>query len=73
MEKVHWVTTQVDPPAYYELLTPYCDEGELHLWSTQYVHVLEGDNPVLDFTSSTALGPYVNALGGADSHINPSY
>jgi len=60
--KVRWVTCNVDPDAYYSLLRPYA--SNFNMWSTEFVQILKGDNPVVDFTSSTGLGPYLEALGG---------
>ena len=62
-KKVRWVTAEVDANQYHELLAPIC--SELNMWSTNYTHILEGDNPVVDFTEATGLGPYVEALGGS--------
>lgn len=65
VKNVRWVTTEVDPDVYYDLLSPYCQM--LDIWSSTYSHVLTGDNPVADFTASTALGPFVDACGGIES------
>ncbi|KAG2888790.1 hypothetical protein PC114_g18264 [Phytophthora cactorum] len=46
---VRSVTCEHDPEFYYEV--------------TVYARVLEGDNPVADFTSSTGLRPFMKALG----------
>jgi len=62
-KKVRWVTAEVDADQYHQLLAPIC--SGLNMWSTNYTHILEGDNPVVDFTGSTGLGPYVEALGGS--------
>lgn len=59
---VRWVTTEVDPDKYYDLLSPQC--AHINMWTTTFVHSMEGENPVADFTASTGLGPYVEALGG---------
>ncbi|RHY24939.1 hypothetical protein DYB32_008608 [Aphanomyces invadans] len=63
VSKVRWVTTDVNADAYYNLLRPLA--SEVHLWSTEYVYQLaggEGVHPVVDFVSSSGLGPYVDAL-----------
>lgn len=65
LEKVRWVTTEVDPEDYYDFLMPLC--SHLDMWSTRYCQVLEGDNPVYDFTKASGFGPYLAAVGGADS------
>jgi trans-aconitate methyltransferase len=65
MDKVRWVTTEVDPEQYYDLLTPLC--SSLDMWSTRYCQILEGENPVYEFTRASGFGPYLAAAGGADS------
>ncbi|KAJ3082204.1 hypothetical protein HK100_009720, partial [Physocladia obscura] len=64
---VRGVSCEADPKDYYALLAPLCRPHGLELWHTDYAMVLHGDNPVADFTASTGLGPYVDALGGSDS------
>ncbi len=49
------------PERYYDLLTPFASGG-LDLWETEYLHVLEGDDPVLDWVRGTALRPVTDAL-----------
>ena len=48
--------------AYYEALAPLCDD--IDIWSTTYLHVLNGDNAVLEWMKGTALRPYLTALAG---------
>jgi trans-aconitate 2-methyltransferase len=48
------------PAWYYDLLAPHA--AALDVWETVYLHVLEGDDPVLDWTRGTALGPIMEAL-----------
>jgi trans-aconitate 2-methyltransferase len=49
-----------DPEAYYDWLAPICDEVDI--WSTTYLHVLEGDDPVVEWMMGTGLRPYLDAL-----------
>lgn len=49
--------------AYYRLLAPL---AEVDIWSTTYVHVLEGDDPVIDWMRGTGLRPYLDLLPEAD-------
>jgi len=49
-----------DPDFYYDLLAPLVDS--LDIWETEYLHVLEGDNPVVQWTMGTALRPLLDAL-----------
>ncbi|KAJ3208068.1 hypothetical protein HDU82_002998 [Entophlyctis luteolus] len=65
VESVRWVTCERDPRDYYEILAPHC--SQVTLWSTDYTLVLNGENPVADFTASTGLGPYIDKAGGPDS------
>jgi len=46
---------------YYGWLAPLC--GEVDIWTTTYLHVLEGEDPVVDWMSGTALRPYLDVLG----------
>lgn len=45
---------------YYDLLAPDCDG--LDIWSTRYLHVLGGPDPVLEWMKGTALRPCLSAL-----------
>lgn len=49
-----------DPDFYYDVLTPLC--SSLDIWETQYLHVLDGENPVVRWTMGTALKPLADAL-----------
>jgi trans-aconitate 2-methyltransferase len=50
------------PEWYYDLLAPHA--LALDIWETEYLHVLEGDDPVLSWTRSTALRRVMQALDG---------
>ena len=49
-----------EPGVYYDLLRPLA--RKLDIWETEYLHVLEGDNPVVAWTKGTALRPLLDAL-----------
>ena len=49
-----------EPDFYYELLNPHTEH--LDLWETLYQHVLEGENPVVEWTRGTALRPLLKLL-----------
>jgi trans-aconitate 2-methyltransferase len=49
-----------EPAFYYRALRPYV--AEIEIWQTEYVHVLEGDNPVVEWMIGTALRPFLAAL-----------
>lgn len=49
---------------YYDLLAPHA--VAIDLWTTHYVHVLEGEAPVAEWMSSTGLVPYLDALDSSE-------
>ncbi len=49
-----------EPAFYYDLLAPLSQH--LSLWQTEYVHILDGENPVLEWTMGTALKRFLDAL-----------
>ena len=53
-----------DASYYYDLLSPMSQTVDI--WETEYVQVLEGDDPVLEWVSSTGLRPVLNGLADAD-------
>jgi len=56
-------TPVAEPDAYYDWLIPYC--ASLDIWQTIYTQVLDGDHAVLNWISSTALKPLLEALDEA--------
>lgn len=48
------------PAAYHDLLVPVA--ASVDIWETEYLHVLTGDNPVVEWTRSTALKPVLALL-----------
>jgi len=48
------------PEVYYDFLAPHV--GELEIWESVYMHVLDGDNPVVEWTKGTALKPLLDVL-----------
>jgi trans-aconitate 2-methyltransferase len=49
-----------DPGRYVELLAR--DGFEIEAWETTYLHILQGENPVLEWTKGTALRPVLALL-----------
>lgn len=47
---------------YYGIVSPLA--RAVDIWQTTYLHVLDGDDPVLDWVSATGLRPFVQALDG---------
>lgn len=62
VSNVRWVTCERDPSFYYELFKSVDKDIVLDMWATIYAQVLEGDNPVAEFTGSTAIRPFMEAL-----------
>ena len=52
------------PAWYHDLLTAL--GARLDIWETEYLHVLEGDDPVLRWVRGTALRPVIEALDPAE-------
>lgn len=50
---------------YYDLLAPRA--ASVDIWETEYLHILEGDNAVVEWTKGTALRPVLDALDPAES------
>ena len=49
-----------DPDFYHDLLAP--DADHLDVWTTEYQHVLTGDDAVLEWVTGTGLRPILNGL-----------
>lgn len=56
-----------DPDFYYDLLAPEADH--LDVWTTEYQHVLTGDDAVLEWVTGTGLRPILNGLADGDREI----
>lgn len=54
----------LEPGDYHDLLAPLA--GSLDIWVTEYVHVLRGEDPVVQWAMGTSLRPYLDALDGPD-------
>lgn len=52
------------PGFYYGVLSPLT--RSVRLWQTEYIHVLQGENPVADWTRGTAVKPFLDALEGRE-------
>jgi trans-aconitate 2-methyltransferase len=53
------------PEFYYDLLAPLA-KGGFDLWETEYFHLLEGEDAVLEWMHGTALRPVVEALADGE-------
>ena len=56
-----------DPDFYYDLLAP--QSAHLDVWTTEYQHVLTGDDAVLEWVTGTGLRPILNGLDDADREV----
>ena len=56
-----------DPDFYYDLLAP--DAAHLDVWTTEYQHVLSGDDAVLEWVTGTGLRPILNGLEDGEREI----
>jgi trans-aconitate 2-methyltransferase len=52
---------------YYDLLVPRA--SDLDIWETEYLQVLTGDDPVLEWVKGTGLRPFLNGLGDDERAI----
>jgi trans-aconitate 2-methyltransferase len=48
------------PQRYYDVLSPLA--SEIEIWESEYLHVLEGDAPVVEWVKGSALRPLLDAL-----------
>jgi trans-aconitate 2-methyltransferase len=49
-----------EPAVYHDILAPHV--ARLDIWETEYLHVLEGPNPVVEWTRGSALKPLLDRL-----------
>jgi trans-aconitate 2-methyltransferase len=54
----------LEPTAYYDLLSERVSAVEI--WITQYLHILRGADPVVQWAMGTSLRPYLDALRPGD-------
>jgi trans-aconitate 2-methyltransferase len=54
----------LEPAAYYDLLSDRV--SAIEIWVTQYLHVLRGKDPVVQWAMGTSLRPYLDALQTSD-------
>lgn len=50
--------------AYYDLLSG--NSSTVEIWETRYLHILRGEDPVVQWAMGTSLRPYLNALSPGD-------
>ena len=49
-----------EPAVYCDILAHHA--GRIDIWESEYLHALEGDDPVVEWTKGTGLRPYLQAL-----------
>jgi trans-aconitate 2-methyltransferase len=54
-----------EPEVYFDMLQPHA--AELDIWETEYLHVLEGPDPVKEWTKGTWLKRFLDALDVAEA------
>lgn len=69
LKGVEGVKPLARPGDYYDWLSPLC--GEVDVWTTTYLHVLTGEDPVVEWMLGTGLRPYVEAL--SDPELRRSF
>ncbi len=52
------------PESYYDLLVPL--SGSLDIWESEYLHVLEGKDPVVEWSKGSGAAPVLAALDDAE-------
>jgi len=52
------------PAAYYGILAPH--SATIDIWETEYLQVLDGEDPVYRWVSATGLRPFTDALEGGE-------
>ena len=58
--------TPTQPPSFYfNLVKPMVQN--LDLWETQYYFVMEGENPIVEFTKGSFLRPILNILNAKEA------
>jgi trans-aconitate 2-methyltransferase len=54
----------LEPEAYYDLLSGF--SSTIEIWETRYLHILRGEDPVVQWAMGTSLRPYLDALSPND-------
>ena len=48
------------PESYWDWLNPLCEEVDI--WTTTYLHALEGDDPIVEWVKGSSIRPYLQRL-----------
>ncbi len=68
LEGARKALTSHKPSFYYDLLHSKC--SQIDLWQTNYYHVMERPEAILEWISGTGLRPYLEALGNDNDRRN---
>lgn len=60
-----------DAAWYYDLLAPRT--AALDIWTTEYLHVLRGEDPVARWAMGSSLRPYMDALDGGEPKLREGF
>jgi trans-aconitate 2-methyltransferase len=60
LAQVHSINPSFQPDEYYRWLAPL--SASVDIWTTTYLHVLEGEDPVVEWMSGTGMRPFLQAL-----------
>lgn len=60
----HWI---LPTDTYYDLLSAHA--ARVEIWETEYLQVLEGNDPVLEWVRATGLRPVLSALADAEREV----
>lgn len=64
LERLYRPTPIAGAAVYFDLLSPAA--SDLDIWQTEYLHALEGADPVVEWTKGTVLKPLLDALSGEE-------
>ncbi len=64
LKSVRGLPPVAPPESYYDILAPVA--RHLEIWESVYLHVLDGDDPVVEWTKATGFRPLLDALDGAE-------
>jgi trans-aconitate 2-methyltransferase len=63
MAEARRALTMEKPDLYYDLLAPHADS--IDIWETEYCHVMDSAEAIVEWVSGTGLRPYLDALATA--------
>ncbi|MDM4016470.1 methyltransferase domain-containing protein [Roseiconus lacunae] len=64
LEAARTMLTMESPSFYYDVLA--AEASEIDIWETEYCHVMDSPNAIVDWIASTGLSPFLAALASDD-------